>query len=284
MASASMPRNSSITPIFSDKEAENINNYFNNLIRTQSRNLWSSENPSNYLTIEDLVFFNNFISEKILQVDKLYNNNNSKSQNIKKLNSFRILFDNTIQSYKVNILGEKNKNNIKELNNSSKTELISIITSLIHILIKDYILNPTYFNQTQIFIKLLDKSFIFIKDDELKSILDNIDSNRFLRQSRQSMKNAGAQHVATQEAIKASQAAIVKQQAVQAGKHIVNNVINKSLPGRLAALKKGGMRKLTKNKTTKNKTTKNKTTKNKTTKNKTTKNKKIKNKTTKNKK
>jgi hypothetical protein len=266
MASASMPINSGITPIFSDVEAKTITDYFGNLIRKQS----------NYLTIENLDFFNNFIGEKLLQVDKLYNNNNSKSRNIKKLNNFWILFDNTIQSYKVNILGEKNKNNIKELNNSSKTELISIITSLIHILIKEYILNPTYFNQTQLFRTLLDKSFIFIKDDELKSILDNIDSKRFLSIARASMEISGPQHVATQKALEASQAAIVKQQAVQAGKHIVNNVINKSLADRLYALgRKGGMRKLTKNKTIKNKTIKHKTTKNKTTKNKTIKNKKL---------
>ena len=48
MASASMPSNSEIKPIFSDVEATKINNYFGNLLRKQSINGWYNRNKSNY--------------------------------------------------------------------------------------------------------------------------------------------------------------------------------------------------------------------------------------------
>jgi hypothetical protein len=287
MASASMPSNSGITPIFNDEDAESINDHFEKLFRIQWKNLWDSKYSYNYLTIKDLEFFNNFIGEKLLKVDKLYNNNNSKSRNIKKLSDFWILFDNTIQNYKVNILGEKKRNNIKvkkkiiiknnieELNNSSKTELIKIINSLINSLIQNFILNPKYFNQKNLSKTLQNKSFYIFKDDKVDELLEEIGANTYMKKQSQLMKKEGEKHLAykqAQEEGKQKNEALVEQYvSVFGSQPIVNPVKN------------GGMRKLTKNKTTKNKTTKNKTTKHKTTKHKTTKHKTTKNKTTKHK-
>lgn len=272
MASASMPSNSSITPIFSDEEAQKINDYFAKLIKIQRENLWSGKYTQNYLTIKDLDFLDTFIGEKLLE-DHKSDGTNSNSPNIIKISDFWILFDNIIQNYKVNILGKKRnnitiKNNIKELNNSGKKELISIINSLIDNLIKKIILNPIYFNQTQLSSTLSGKSFIFMKDDELQSILNELDEKRILNKSLRSMKRSGAQYVATQKAVEAAQK--VAQEAAQkeakqaAEKAAQNKRINAEIARRFKALRsRGGTRKLTKNKTTKNKKIKNKTTKNK---------------------
>ena len=279
MASASMPSNSGITPIFSDEEAKTINDYFQNLFRKQHLNLWSTKKTQNYLTITDLDFLHSFILKNIIDIEI---KDITEQEKIKKdkFYDFFLFFDNIIKSYKVNILNEKinnnNKNNSKItiLNNNSETDLISIINSTISILIEKFILNPEYFNQKDLSITLSGKSFIFMKNDKLKSILDNIDSKRFLSRARASMEISGQQHVATQEAIKASQEA--EQEKVRQIKQTNKNILK-----RFAAVR-GGMRKTTKNKTTKtikHKTTKNKTTKNKTNKNKTTKNKTTKNKT-----
>jgi len=182
MASASMPSNSGITPIFSDEEAKTINDYFQNLFKKQHLNLWSTKKTQNYLTITDLDFLHSFILKNIIDIEI---KDITEQEKIKKdkFYDFFLFFDNIIKSYKVNILNEKinnnNKNNSKItiLNNNSETDLISIINSTISILIEKFILNPEYFNQKDLSITLSGKSFIFMKNDELKSILDNLETN-----------------------------------------------------------------------------------------------------------
>jgi len=69
MASASMPSNSGITPIFSDEEAKTINDYFQNLFRKQHLNLWSTKKTQNYFTIKDLDSLHTFILNKIIDIN-----------------------------------------------------------------------------------------------------------------------------------------------------------------------------------------------------------------------
>jgi len=291
MASAIMPSNSDIKPIFSDVEAKRINDYFEELFIIQWKNLWDSKYSYNYLTIKDLEFFNDFIGEKFLENVKEIAPTKNKTNNTD-LSNFWILFDNTIQSYKVNILGEKKRNNIKvnnnnnnkkiiiknnieELNNSSKTELIKKINSLIKRLIQNFILNPKYFNQKNLSKTLQNKSFYIFKDDKVDELLAEIENNRYMEKQTQIIKKEGENYLAEKQA--QNEEKIKNQELV---KRYVSVFGSQST---VNPVKNGGMRKLTKNKTTKNKTTKNKTTKNKTIKNKTTKNKTIKNKTTKHK-
>ena len=108
MASASMPSNSGITPIFSDVEAEIINDYFVNLIRNQSINFWYKTYLNNYLTIKDLDFLHSFILKNIIDIEIKAITEQEKIKK-DKFYDFFLFFDNTIQSYKVNILGEKKK-------------------------------------------------------------------------------------------------------------------------------------------------------------------------------
>ena len=276
MASAIMPSNSDIKPIFSDAEAESINDYFEELFRIQWKNLWDSKYSYNYLTIKDLEFFNDFIGEKFLENVKEIAPTKNKTNNTD-LSNFWILFDNTIQSYKVNILGEKKRNNIKvnnnnnnkkiiiknnieELNNSSKTELIKKINSLIKRLIQNFILNPKYFNQKNLSKTLQNKSFYIFKDDKVDELLKEIENNRYMQTQTPIIIEAGKKHLAEKQA---------QIEEENKNKELVNRYVSVfgSQPT-VKLVKNGGMRKLTKNKTTKHKTTKHKTTKHKTTKNK----------------
>jgi hypothetical protein len=152
MASATIPSNSGITPIFSDEEAKRINDYFKNLYILQSK----KQLVRNYLTIQDLKFLidmlNNSIDNK--------KNNNKKNNNKKNNNNYKI-----------------NKKNIKDLcvlflsiidkyNKNSDEDIKQQIKTLKKILIEQIILNPKYFNQLIIQQKEQEFFIKFNDDDE----------------------------------------------------------------------------------------------------------------------
>ena len=195
MASASMPSNSDIKPIFSDVEAKIINDYFKQLY----------ENLKVYLTIQDLEFLINMLNNSI--DNKNNNNNNKKTQknknknknknnnhtknknnNNKIKNKSHIKFFFTfalfaIKVYKNKILNIKTNNNINNKNNKNnnkkelKEETKDTIKTIKKYLIEKIILNPKYFNQSIIQQKeqeFVIKDFIFA-DEDLIETLENFE-------------------------------------------------------------------------------------------------------------
>ena len=189
MASASMPSYSGIKPIFSDVEAEIINDYFKQLY----------ENLKVYLTIQDLEFLINMLNNSI--DNKNNNNNNKKTQknknknknnnhtknknnNNKIKNKTHIKFFFTfalfaIKVYKNKILNIKTNNNINNKNNKNnnkkelKEETKDTIKTIKKYLIEKIILNPKYFNQSIIQQKeqeFVIKDFIFADEDLIKEL------------------------------------------------------------------------------------------------------------------
>jgi hypothetical protein len=108
MASASMPINSGITPIFSDVEAEIINDYFKQLY----------ENLKVNLTIQNLEFLidmlNNSIDNKNIN-NKKKNNNNNYKKNKTNIKDLCTSFLSIINKYKIDTSNEEKKNQIETL-------------------------------------------------------------------------------------------------------------------------------------------------------------------------
>jgi len=263
-------------PIFSDEAINPINIFFNKIYQNQS---WRYQIKYIYLSLENLI-------ELITILNKLQS---IKLQSPVFARKIMAVFSSNRQKQ----IEKENKNN--KNNKQSKMELLTTIIenlttfsknttnpvidiNLLLTTLKDNVLlNKKYFNQDTILRIIKDNFIVFASEDQISTMKTLYES----KIQEETIKRNDIK----QKAKEAAQEA--KQEAAQKAAQNKNTNIN--ILKRLAALKKGGMRKLTKNKTTKNKTTKNKTTKNKTTKNKTTKNKttknkKIKNKTTKNKK
>ena len=215
MASAPMPTNS-IKPIFSDEEAKIINNYFEKLYKIQSQNLWSKNYSSNYLTIKDLEYVMYFFIDKVLHYEGLTNTNKNSSISKTFKNSFKKLFtkknkilpkitkqhnnnnnnnnkkNNGLKSnkdelfeftYYLNEVIEEYKAILERQNSQQLEELRELLDSIILHLINKFILNLNYFNKTELKNTLNKKTFIFMPDKYLKTILDELEAKRFLGKS-----------------------------------------------------------------------------------------------------
>ena len=248
-------------PIFSDEAINPINIFFNKIYQNQS---WRYQIKYIYLSLENLI-------ELITILNKLQS---IKLQSPVFARKIMAVFSSNRQKQ----IEKENKNN--KNNKQSKMELLTTIIenlttfsknttnpvidiNLLLTTLKDNVLlNKKYFNQDTILRIIKDNFIVFASEDQISTMKTLYES----KIQEETIKRNDIK----QKAKEAAQEA--KQEAAQKAAQNKNTNIN--ILKRLAALKKGGMRKLTKNKTTKNKTTKNKTTKNKKIKNKTTKNKK----------